>query len=573
MYQALDLQIRPQVPEVATWISKEYTLHPVAARILASRGVITEDEVRTFLYPTFKSGLPEPCTLRDAKKACVLLKEVRNERSHVAIFCDFDVDGLSGGSQMVNFCKEVNIPWKAYVPDRFTDGYGLSCDLVERAYHEGCRTLLTIDFGTKNGIELAFARKLGMTTIVIDHHHVGDLVVDVDAFINPLHPECNFAGGILCASGVVWFFLLALRRELSSDASHIDMKEYLALASLGTICDMVPLRGVNRLIVRRGLESLSRSSRPGLKKLKEALNLHKAITCTEVGFQIGPRLNAAGRMANGAIVLDLLTTDSENEATILAQRLIKLNQDRKLEEERVRDKARKQVESMSKLPEGLFLWGDDYHLGVIGIVAQRMVESYKRPCAVAGLDKDDIFKGSVRGVHGFNVVEALEKSSKHLLKFGGHKGAGGFAVHRSHLKEFAISFIEDCIRQKEVNCFSQRIDVDTKVTFEEISFSLVTDLEKLAPFGAENPSPLLLSESVQVSEIRVLKGAHLRITFSDGPHSLVCMAWNGVKKFEVQKGDNCSIVYQLKIDSYEGITTLRGNLITLNCVSAAKNGN
>ncbi|NDC38988.1 MAG: hypothetical protein EBZ48_13215, partial [Proteobacteria bacterium] len=307
------IKLRRQQREQADSIEKKFNLSPVAARVLAARGYKADDTLRHYLSPTLKEGLPEPGKLKGLKEACVLVREVAEKGGRVAIACDFDVDGLSGGAQLCHFLTTANIQAKVFVPDRFEDGYGLNEKMVETIAEQGYRLLITIDYGTTNTKELTLAKKLGLATIVLDHHHVGEHSPPCDVFINPNQRGCGFADRILCASALTWYFIMGLRQKIEA-AKNIDVRSYLDLACLGTICDMVPLVGANRVIAKRGLEILAQSQRPGLVALKQVIGIKDSISCFDVSFGIGPRLNAAGRMVHGDVVIDLLTTSDPQTA-------------------------------------------------------------------------------------------------------------------------------------------------------------------------------------------------------------------------------------------------------------------
>lgn len=312
------IELRPQSLAVAEQLCLEYGLSPVTARVLAARGFTSGIGLTQFLQPSLRDGLPNPSAIKNVDRALALLSEAMAAGYHIAVCSDFDVDGLTSAAQMVDFITQMKGTVTSYVPDRFEDGYGLSASIVERAHAEGARLLIAVDFGTKNGAQIELARSLGMKTIVIDHHDVGGLVNPADAFVNPQQEGCSFAEGLLCASGLTWYVIAAARSALPQ-AEAIDPRTFLDLACLGTICDMVPLRGPNRVIARRGLECLDTTTRPGLIELKKVAGIRAGLRSFDVSFGLGPRINAAGRIEHGDIVVRLLTTKSTSEAAKLAK--------------------------------------------------------------------------------------------------------------------------------------------------------------------------------------------------------------------------------------------------------------
>ncbi|MCB0354570.1 MAG: hypothetical protein KDD64_13635, partial [Bdellovibrionales bacterium] len=360
------IRLRDQVEPRSEEIGREFGLSPLTARILAARGFEPSVELKNFLEPSLREGLPHPAALKGLKEACEVVREVAESGGTIAIACDFDVDGLSGGSLLYSFLRECKIRSRVFVPDRFEEGYGLNERIVREAKANGHSLLVTVDYGTTSTKELSLARELGLKTIVIDHHHVQEAPV-CDVFINPKQEGCGFAGETLCAVGLVWYFTLGLKRVLSGIDS-VDPKTFLDLACLGTICDMVPLNGPNRVIAKRGLELLAQSTRPGLVALRNVIGAHSKLSCSHVSFGIGPRLNAAGRLVSGELVVELLTTEDSKKAEKIAKRLDKLNKERQTIEEQVKEGAVQKLEERGELPSGIVVWDREFHTGVIGIV-------------------------------------------------------------------------------------------------------------------------------------------------------------------------------------------------------------
>lgn len=553
------IKLRTQHQDHASAIEKKFKVSPVASRVLAARGFKPDEILRHYLSPTLKEGLPEPGKLKGLKEACALVKEIAENGGRVAICSDFDVDGLSGGAQLCHFLNAARIHAKVFVPDRFEDGYGLNEKMVQTIAEQGYKLLITIDYGTTNTKELALAKKLGLATIVVDHHHVGDHKPPSDVFINPNQRGCGFADRILCASGLTWYFIMGLRQKIPT-AKEIDVRGYLDLACLGTICDMVPLIGANRVIAKRGLEILAQSQRPGILALKNTIGIKDSVSCFDVSFGIGPRLNAAGRMVHGDVVIDLLTTPDLSAAQRIAKELNALNLKRQDTEQAVKAMAMEEIQERGSIPSALVVWDESFHTGVIGIVAQRLVESFYRPAVVLGADKEGIFKGSVRGVKGFSVVEALAAVSEHLIKYGGHEGAGGLSVAAENLEAFAEAFTQECEARLEHLAKSPVAEADTEATLEEISLELVQELKAFAPFGVGNPGPLLLLKGVTITDVKVLKDTHLKIIMSDGKRLLTGMLWRQPEHPAIAKGNKVNVVCRPDINNFQGVTSLQATI-------------
>jgi single-stranded-DNA-specific exonuclease len=550
------VKLRTQAPSEAEKIATAFGVSPITARILAARGFVADETLKHYITPTLKEGLPSPQGLKNVQRACEILATSIAAKHKIAICCDFDVDGLSGGAQFYDVLLSLGVPAIVFVPDRFTDGYGLNSGMVERAAEQGARILVTIDFGTTNTLEILRAKELGLTTIVIDHHHVGDIVSPADVFINPQQPGCGFSNGILSAAGLVWYLIAALRSHLGAQCT-LDPKAYLELACLGTICDMVPLKGANRVIAKRGLEAIDCTTRPGLIALKEVVGVKKRMSCTDVSFGIGPRLNAAGRIVHGDLVIELLTTRDSKRAREIAKMLNELNAERQDTESEVKSLALEQLKKRGQIGASIVVWDEKFHTGVIGIVAQRMVETFYRPTAVLGADSHGVYKGSVRGIKGFSVVEALQAVKKHLIKCGGHDGAGGFSVDAKNIRAFALAFEEECARRLSSLETVPWVEADTEAVLSEISAPLVDELKSLAPFGMGNAQPLVLIKGLKVVEVTTLKNAHLKATLTDGKRFITGLLWRQPDHPAIRRGATINLVCKPDYNNYNGLTELQ----------------
>lgn len=549
--------LREQLPKVAKEIQAEHTCSNVIARILAARGYQAGNTLHHFLNPTLKESLPEPENLKNLFSAAELISESIKKQQSIGICCDFDVDGLTGASQVKSFFDQINVHSKIYVPDRFTEGYGLNKKMIHAVVEDKHKLLIAIDYGTTNHQELKFAREQGLKTIVIDHHHVAD-APPADIFINPQQSDCNFADGILCSAGLSWYLLIALRKTISA-AKTIDVRRYLDLACLGTICDMVPLIGANRVIAEKGLQCLSSSKRKGIQALKNHIGVNNEVNSYHVGFGFGPRINAAGRMESGELVAELLTTDDSSKAEKIANKLNRLNTERQEIEAKMKNKAIEEVNSLTKLPFGLCVWGEDYHTGVIGIVAQRLGETFYRPAIVMGKDGDK-FKGSVRGIPGFSVVIALEKLSDYFTKFGGHTGAGGFTLKNNNPEELRQAFKQVCKELLAGVSLVPTALADTEVTLAELDTELCKQIKQLGPFGVGNPAPQILIKHLKVRDVKVLKCKHLKVTFTDGSRYLSGLFWHTVRHPALFQGSVVNIIGKPDINNYNGVESVQLNL-------------
>jgi len=553
------IALRPQRIREADRIAQDYSLSLIAARILAARGLIEPGAVKTYIEPSLKEGLPNPRALKGLDEACDLIACCADAAEIAGVCCDFDVDGLSGGAQLVHFLTAAGMSVEAFVPDRFAEGYGVNDRIIEEAKAKGCKLLICIDFGTTSLKEISLAKSLGLKTIVIDHHHVAGALPAADVFINPQQSGCGFADCLLSAAGLVWYLLVGLRKKLKN-ATGLDPRTYLDLAALGTICDMVPLLGVNRIIAKHGLRALGSTARPGLVALKGVSAVGREVSCYDVSFALGPRINAAGRMVHGGLVLELLTTENQSRADQLAHQLNRLNIERQDTELLVKEEAVQQLQKMESLPAGIVLWDSKFHTGVIGIVAQRLVEMYHRPTAVVGTDSEGILKGSVRGVRGFSVVQSLQDLSEYLIKFGGHDGAGGFSIEQKSIEKFQAAFHKYCADKLGEQLGRSMVEADTEVRLADLSLNLIAELKRFAPFGMGNPSPTLLARGLKVLTVSTIKGVHLKVQLADGNHKLTGILWRSAEHPALKSGARVDLAFRAEESNFNGLSAIQANI-------------
>ena len=559
--------LREQNIDVANCIRDTYSLSLITSKILASRGFEPSEKLNNFLYPTLKQGLENPDKMKGLNEASDIIVKSILDSNFIAICSDFDVDGLTSSSQIQIFFNNLNVKSKIYVPNRFTEGYGLNERMIDEAINDGASLLLSLDYGTTNKTQVLYAKSKGLKVVVIDHHHVGDNDPQADVFVNPKQEGCGFSEYELCTAGLVWYLLIVLSKKLNEKGIENvpNPKDFLDLASIGTICDMVPLVGPNRVIAKKGLEALNETKRVGLIALKNQMQIQKNVSSYDISFGIGPRLNAAGRMESGEIVTELLTTHDEKRAKKIAERLDKLNSKRQKIEEDVKKEAIKQVEKLDYVPSGICVYHPNFHTGIIGIVAQRLVEMYYKPSIVFGLDEEGIYKGSVRGIENFSVIECLTKLSPYIEKFGGHEMAGGLSVKRENLKVFAEEFNRFC--EKKFKCIDTecKITADIEVKIEELNKNVIDEMNIFSPFGTKNPSPQLLCRNLIVKKIYILKNTHLKVVFSDEWNRMLTgMFWRQISHPLLKEGNKVDIVFKPAISNYYGIEEIQANISAVN---------
>lgn len=555
--------------DAARAVASALGISAVTARVLVCRGIATPEAARSFLYPSLREHLPDPRGIKNIEAAARRIVAAAAEGRQITVYTDFDVDGLSAGAQLFLFLQALGARVNHYTPNRFSEGYGISQEAIETLTKAGTELLVTVDCGVSNAREIALAKRRGMEVIVIDHHQVQELP-PADIVVDPAQEGCSFAEHELCAAGLVWMLLIVLRQEAErreefAATERPNPKDFLDLAALGTICDMVPLVGLNRLIAARGIEALRETNRPGLAALKHAAGVEnkKRFGCSHVSFGLGPRINAAGRLDDPGQVFELLTTKSPSKAKTIAAKLNRLNQERKSIEETVRQHCLETIECEAMHDEPAFaMYGDDYHSGVIGIVAQRLVEQFHKPAAVMapGEAGENVIKGSVRSIRGFHVAEVLAELGDILLKHGGHAQAGGFSLLPENLAEFRRRFAEAASRRLLPDDYVRSRTADAEVQIGDVIFDVVSELASLQPFGIGNPAPLLIARELRVDSVQSLGNGHLRLRLTDGSAFIGAVAWRFRGHPLLTRGKKISIAFVAEINSYKGMSSVQLNI-------------
>ena len=563
--------------DAAKRISAELKISMCSARVLTARGITTVEEARQFLSPNFRHALRDPAQIKNIVPAAEIILDFVESGELITVFSDFDVDGLTSAAQLMSYLKAIGGNVSHYTPSRFLEGYGMSPTAVKYLAKHGSKLLVTVDCGISNIKEIELAKSLGLKTVILDHHIPGELP-DADAVVDPAQDGCPFQDEKLAAAGLVWTMLIVLRqqaRERASFAGKLDAlpdpKDYLDLAALGTICDMVPLTKLNRVIAHRGMEAMRTNSRLGIKSLFDVAGFDniKRLNTGHISFSLGPRINAAGRLSDASSVVTLLTTANEKTALKIARELDTLNQDRRIIEERIKEECLTFLADIpaAELPAALLFFNENFHLGVLGIVAQRVVERYGRPTAVMGPAeelingrKTKVVKGSIRSVRGFHVADALKELAPLLIKFGGHAEAGGFSLYPEKLDEFKQGFIQIALRLLGADGVKRRIVADIELPLSELEFKAVEELELFAPFGIGNPSPTFVARGVEVVSSTIVKDKHLRVKLREKDLYLGGVAWGAVGHPRLRKGEIIDLVYQPEINSYQGLSSVQVNI-------------
>jgi len=561
--------LREANPDVVSRHAEQLQVSPLLARILALRGLTEAESARRYLSSTLRSDLPSPFLMADMEPAVGRIVRAIRKKESIGIWGDYDVDGTTGASVLVSFLREIGAEPLYHVPHRIDEGYGLNAPGLKRLRERGVDLVVTVDCGISNAGEVDAARGFGLDVIVVDHHQPPEDLPRAVAVINPHRRDCLFPDKGLCAAGLAFYLIIGLRARLResgwfADSGDPDIRHYLDIVTLGTIADMVPLRGVNRTLIRRGLAELGSSARPGVLALKQVANIASGeVSAGQVGFQLGPRINAAGRVDYGIKVVELLTTTSSEVALRIAQELEVHNRQRRAIEAEVLDQVLAQAQSRFTGAESysLVLGGKEWHPGVLGIVASRIVERFHRPTVVIGFDNGQ-GKGSARSIRGFHMVEGLRRCADHLEKFGGHEYAGGLSIKEAKLELFAEAFESVAREILASDDLLPRIEVDAQLNFSEIGIATVRELEALKPFGVGNPEPVFMTMQVEVCE-RKLFSAGARFRLRQGPRVISGVAFGADEDVPGIPGTIVDVAYRLSENEWNGTSTVELKLVDI----------
>ncbi|MCL6465335.1 MAG: single-stranded-DNA-specific exonuclease RecJ [candidate division WOR-3 bacterium] len=559
-------QITSPSPDAVEPLAAAAQVPPLIAQLLYQRGCRTPEAIDEFLNPS-ASRLHRPETLPDIARATERIIAALEKKEPILVYGDYDVDGVCGTALLVSALKNLGGEVRAYLPHRASEGYGVSFAGIEFARNHNIRLIITNDCGSSDIEALNLARAAKIDVIVTDHHEIGPQPPPVLAFVNPKRPDSRYPFRELAGSGVA--FKLAWHLLSTLGRSKEELIALLDLAGLGTIADVVPLIGENRLIARLGLIALNQTTRPGIRMLIESSRLKsKVLTARDIGFVLAPRINAAGRVGHARTALELLLTEDETRARTIARELEILNRTRQALEDQIINEASTFIEA-EKMAENrvLVLAQPGWNEGVIGIVAARLVERFWRPCIMIALKKE-IGKGSGRSVTGFNLYEALHHCSEHLVAYGGHRYAAGLKILpervpdlRTALNRFAAELPEEI--------FQPTLHIEAVASLNEVDENLLSLLARFEPFGPENPEPVFASLGLEVVGYPRRVGrdkAHLKFRVRSGNKVLDAIAWqrsDELLNLEIGKPGHLDICYTVTRDSYAGRTKVQLNIIDL----------
>ena len=533
-------------------LATELRLPGVIAQLLLARGVSTADEARHFLNAK-DAPLTDPFQLSDMDKAVARITAAREAGEHIRVFGDYDVDGMSATAILYRGLARFGVKTLSYaMPDRLTEGYGINPQSVANAKSDGVSLLITVDNGISAHEAADTAQEQGIDLIVTDHHHIEGSLPNAYAVINPKRddPDSPFADA--CGAAVAF----KLCSALTGSPADFD------LVALATVADVVPLRRENRTLVELGLREISGESHLGIQALIRKAGLRpKEMRAENIAFQLAPRINASGRLGDAKLGLQLLLTDSEEEAGLIASQLDALNVERRRIEDGILEEAREEIEAtLDPSQRTIVVARAGWHPGVIGIVAARLQNAYWRPAALIALDDNGLGRSSCRSTPDFNIVEALGECKHLLVKYGGHHAAAGMTIEEDHVEEFKEAFEAAARKSMPQGERSPELKIDALLSLSDIDSDLLHAIDALEPFGSTNAPPLFASFGVSIlpKSARALRGGHLKCRVQQGNRSFNTIGFNLADAFaQCDSPQTVDIAYRPKFNTWRGETTVQ----------------
>ena len=544
-------------------LAKEFGVNRIISQLMLNRRVASLEDAHHYLNPSL-TDLLSPFLMQDMKKGVCRLMKAIYAGEEIIIYGDYDADGITSVVILYSFIKKLTEHVSYYIPDRVQEGYGLKVPVIDQFKSRNVKLIITVDCGISDVEQIAYAQSIGIDTIVLDHHEIADHLPVAVACINPNRCDCSFPFKHLAGVGIAFNFLIALRGSLRKEGfwgegRYPNLKEYLDIVALGTIGDIAPLVGENRIFAKIGLELVTEGKRPGIKALKEVSGIDgQIIDSFKASFCLIPRINAAGRIASPLDAVDLLLAETLDEARPLAEKLDLHNRRRQAMERDILNEILDQLGSNPDLENmnALVFSSEKWHPGVVGIVASRLVDLYSRPAFVISL-KNGIGKGSGRSVSEFNIHKGLQQCAPLLLSYGGHYRAAGISIKEDDIDEFACMLDELIRNSVQSSEMVSHTLIDAECDLQDINFDLIQQMTRLAPFGCENPEPILCARNIKASSTVIVGNNHLKLRLTSNAAS--CNAiWFGMGKYlSALNGANLDVVFSPQINYWNGSSDIQ----------------
>ncbi|MBN1848022.1 MAG: single-stranded-DNA-specific exonuclease RecJ [Deltaproteobacteria bacterium] len=549
-------------------LAAELGLPPLIAQLLINRGIMDKHSAESFFSPRL-SDLMDPMLLKNMDKAIEVILDAVDNRRPITIFGDYDADGLTATALLKNFFSSMGISVFTYVPNRLTEGYGLNPEAVKTIADKGPGLIITVDCGISNMDEAALAKQLGMDVVVTDHHQIPLDFHPVCPVINPHLRDSLFPYKDLAGVGVAFYLALALRRALRDKDRfrhdpEPDLKNYLDLVALGTVADMVPLTGQNRILVRTGISVMRNSCWPGLQAMQKVSGVDVSnISSYDLAFKLGPRLNASGRIHDPVIGLDVLTTDDISVGIEKAEQLDQLNSERQAIESNIIEEIEEAFIPGIQMDQNrvMVFCREGWHQGVLGIVASKLLDRYYRPTIVLAV-QDGIAAGSGRSIDGFDLHRAFTRLSHLFDRFGGHYHAAGLAMAVSNMEALKVGLEELAREELDQDALFPFITVDAELHLSDLSIETVKQIQSLSPFGRGNPDPVFCANAVEVMWSGIVGEKHLKLKVKEGSKVFDAIGF-GLAEYHPLDGRVIDIAFTPEVDQWQGYEKVQLRIVDL----------
>lgn len=522
----------------------------IIRHLLWHRGIRTVADGTGFMDPPH-ADVNDPLLLPDAEPALERIQLAIHNDELIAVYGDFDVDGVTASAILIEGLRGLGARVEPYLPDRFAEGYGVNNAAIDTLAQQGASLIITADCGTSSIDEIAHATSLGVDTIIADHHTVPPQLPAAVAVVNPKRADNRYPETELASGGLTFKLMSALYDKMGR---HYDADRYLDLVALSTVCDMAPLRGENRILVQRGLAALSGTQRPGLAALMEAAGVEQdRVDADSIGYALGPRLNAAGRLAHARMALDLLLEPDPSTAMLRAIELTSLNKQRQDATAAAMKLARDLLADEDPGAPLIFLGHADIPSGIVGLVAGRLTEQHNRP-AIVYERSETTSRASCRSIPEFDITSALRRHAELMVRFGGHRAAAGFTVENANLPALKEAMLAEAASDLAGVDLTPVIDVDAAIPLHRVNGDLIRQIARLAPFGQENPTPTFLSRNLEIVDVKIIgdEGHHLRLRLKDGRVTWPAIAFGvgaeNIDQMDPQPGQHYDVVYSFSAD-------------------------
>jgi len=512
--------------------------------------LLTKEEIKRILQSRFDKDdctrlgeIPKPSSLKDIGRASKRIVKAINDKERIAIVGDYDVDGVISSVILSQFFDDFGVDYSLIIPNRFTDGYGLNPEIVAKL---DVHVIITVDNGISAVEAAQICKDQGIDLIITDHHNVPSIIPDAYAIVNPKQEDCDFPNCEICGAQVAWYLVAALKEEMGVE---YDLSSFLDLLCIAIMADMMELTGMNRVMVKKGISDLNRSKRIAFEAIKQYYG-KSTLEGDDISFLIAPLINSSGRMEDAILSYEFLKSNDIHRALEKLEYIVSLNEARKDEERLLFESTLKYVKEDENI---IVAWGEEWHEGIVGIVASRLSKRFKKPAIVFSI-KDDKAKGSARGVGDVDILELIRSQESLLLGYGGHKGAAGVSIEVQHLEQFRTNLVHAA---KALSKEEMAMDVDLlgEISVDQIDFELLEILENQEPYGQKNPKPSFLLRDISVKVDRLIgkDGQHLKLILQEGSSALEALFFNYDER--AKQGDKIDILFTISRNDYRGLVT------------------